>query len=46
MRFRQDINALRGVAVALIALYIDSDRLSARGSRRLSALFRPLFDAS
>ncbi|QYD73288.1 acyltransferase [Paraburkholderia edwinii] len=31
---------------ALIPLYIDSDHLSARGSRRLTPLFRPLFDAS
>ncbi|CAB3753857.1 acyltransferase family protein [Paraburkholderia solisilvae] len=31
---------------ALIPLYVDGDHLSARGSRRLSPLFRPLFDAS
>ncbi|MFC0401439.1 acyltransferase family protein [Paraburkholderia rhizosphaerae] len=31
---------------ALIPLYIDGDHLSARGSRRLSPLYRPIFDGS
>ncbi|GAB7522860.1 acyltransferase family protein [Paraburkholderia sp. 2C] len=31
---------------ALIPLYIDGDHLSERGSRRLSPLFRPLFEGS